>query len=125
MYRFDSAESASKLQTVLVADGSSTGFHASDVEVAIYDRILGWCAVAVLPFALALVIDIVADPSEPVEVEAHEETLLDAIDPLADQLLVAVLLDEVAFAMRLAILKTTSVDAAVLVLWVKPLDRFI
>ena len=105
-----------------MTDAMSAGFIAIGVEVAVNDWILGRCAVAVLPFAIPPVINIVANPSEPVEVQAHERALLDAVDPLADQVLVAVLLGEIAFAVRLAILKTTSVNSAVLVLWVKPLD---
>jgi len=59
--------------------------------------------------ALPQVVDIVADPLEAVEVSPNEWSLLDPINPLADQVLSAPLLRKVSLAMRHAVLEAASV----------------
>ena len=108
-------------QTVPVVDIATT---ATPMTLAVKVDVLNCVGAGIYipPFAFPKSIDIVSDPSIAISIVAHKRTLLDAIDPLADQVLAALFLHKVALAVRLAILQAPGVIAMIFVFCFDPLN---
>ena len=79
---------------------------ATPMAIAVKVDVHNWVGdgINVPPLALSGSIDVVSDPFEAVSILAHERPLLDAVDPLANQVLATLFLNKVALAVRFAIL---------------------